>query len=790
MKPRLASITLDHFRGATQRVCVEFSDKPVTLIFGENGSGKSSLIDGLELVLKGRPGSIASISGATTGSHLAALNSKSSQIYAEAKLTDGSTCSASVKGNSISTQSTCDPVPYAAILRRSEILSLVTDMPSKRYEALASFINVAGVETAEEQLKKAIDEQMAALERKRQDVQHAFDEIERLHRENCTEDERSITPAQWAARHAGVDVQAERRQAQLLSEGCSCFDISESEVAECEKQQSILDAKRTEEKEAKEAFENVIRSSPIAAELLVDLLSAGKAYVEALPDMQECPICTQPANRDDVLAAIASRLAAIPGVAEAKTKYDSAVAVVKTEVSRTGDCYNRLLRSAVRLFSIVQSLPPDARGAIDLADAKLATLAAPQPILTQETIAASKLLVCACRPFRNDWEQRGSKLQERNALITSIAVHHKTLTAGQKEAETYEKLHQHLSAIFKIVRPLRQKFVRNTLGSVGGECDRLFAFIHPNEPLGSIKLDVAEDKKGSCNISAQFCGKDDIPPQAYYSESHADTLGFALFLALTKRRTNGDAVLIFDDIFTSVDDQHLQNVCDLVAHESGSFRQIIFTTHSRKIFDWVRTGKLPQNIFGLIELSSQWSLSDGIRARAATVERSDIEKLLKEPFLDRTRVSATTRHFLEAILSDIVMQLGATCRMKKYGDYALSDYLCALISLAKAGWQVCGRSESTGPECGPGYDLRKKATEFSQDTNVVNKLVHATDEGTSYSDSEVREFVTEVLHLDAYLRCEQCGSIVCSRKSNRSCHCGDIRMECKPRVPMATVSKQ
>lgn len=201
------------------------------------------------------------------------------------------------------------------------------------------------------------------------------------------------------------------------------------------------------------------------------------------------------------------------------------------------------------------------------------------------------------------------------ALISLIAAHHQTLKSGREEAKACEKLHLQLAAIHQVVKPLRQRFVRKVLASVSSECDRLYALMHPNEPLGGISLDVDQNKRASCSISALFCGKSGVPPQAYYSESHADTLGFALFLALTKRRTGGDAILVFDDIFSSADEGHLENICNLIAAEATQFRQVIFATHSRRVYDWLHLGKLPAEVFGVVELSPQWSLSRGIEAR-------------------------------------------------------------------------------------------------------------------------------------------------------------------------------
>ena len=67
MPKRIESITLEKFKGATNNVTIDFdTSKPVVIIFGENGSGKSTIIDAIDFVFNDSFGSIDQRS--TTGS--------------------------------------------------------------------------------------------------------------------------------------------------------------------------------------------------------------------------------------------------------------------------------------------------------------------------------------------------------------------------------------------------------------------------------------------------------------------------------------------------------------------------------------------------------------------------------------------------------------------------------------------------------------------------------------------------------------------------------------------------
>jgi hypothetical protein len=89
--------------------------------------------------------------------------------------------------------------------------------------------------------------------------------------------------------------------------------------------------------------------------------------------------------------------------------------------------------------------------------------------------------------------------------------------------------------------------------ALGNTYNRLFRAIHPGENIGLVQLKMEEERHGSVSQSGVFHGHNDVPPQAAFSESHLDTLGFCVWLALAKRESAEQTVLLIDDIFSSVD---------------------------------------------------------------------------------------------------------------------------------------------------------------------------------------------------------------------------------------------
>ncbi len=82
-------------------------------------------------------------------------------------------------------------------------------------------------------------------------------------------------------------------------------------------------------------------------------------------------------------------------------------------------------------------------------------------------------------------------------------------------------------------------------------------------------------------IGASFCGQTGTPPQAYFSESHLDTLGLCVFLALAALDAPAETILVLDDVLASIDKPHVERLIEMLYAEATKFRHCIITTHYR-----------------------------------------------------------------------------------------------------------------------------------------------------------------------------------------------------------------
>ncbi len=146
MPLRVSKLTMAGFRGATAPTTIQFdTSKPVVLIFGENGTGKSTIADAFDFICNRSFGSLENYSlGEPAKKHVASLGFGPADV--SVTLESGAKKWQATLGKDGPTVSPLDGHPDARILRRRTILSLIETQPKQRFEALKAFIAVPNIE--------------------------------------------------------------------------------------------------------------------------------------------------------------------------------------------------------------------------------------------------------------------------------------------------------------------------------------------------------------------------------------------------------------------------------------------------------------------------------------------------------------------------------------------------------------------------------------------------------------------------------------------------------------------
>ncbi len=151
----LERLTIAHLRGSTEPFTLEFDrGKRLTIVYGANASGKSTICDAFEFLGSGRVGSIDGRGLGTTDPYWHSVGKRASDISVELAA-DGNVWRATKGGNGVLVVP-ADQRPRTEVLRRARVLALIEATAGKRYEQIERFIDVRGIEASEKNLRDLI----------------------------------------------------------------------------------------------------------------------------------------------------------------------------------------------------------------------------------------------------------------------------------------------------------------------------------------------------------------------------------------------------------------------------------------------------------------------------------------------------------------------------------------------------------------------------------------------------------------------------------------------------------
>ena len=156
MPSRIEYIEMNGFRGASNPIRIEFDKtKPAVLIFGENGTGKSTIVDAIDFVCNECFGSLEERSVPTRKDrYMPTLGTDKSRLSVKLGFNAQEWTTILKTSNRPETKGPASK-PNARILKRSQILEIVNGQPKERFNAIKSFIQVPICEGSETALRDA-----------------------------------------------------------------------------------------------------------------------------------------------------------------------------------------------------------------------------------------------------------------------------------------------------------------------------------------------------------------------------------------------------------------------------------------------------------------------------------------------------------------------------------------------------------------------------------------------------------------------------------------------------------
>ncbi len=755
--PRIERLTIKHFRGGCKPVVFEFArDKSIVLVFGENGAGKSTLADALDFICNGEFGSLRDRSGTTPRQHIVSLDATAKDVEIE-MVFGGQTWRATLEGGK--PKITPAAAPPAFVLRRTDITKVMEARPSDRYKTLQAYISVPKVERAESELRRAAkevnDEVVKAVESRRV----AEESLERYW---LAEGRPGKSALAWAEQKTSEGTTVLSQKVAVLTAVIERFDQLARACTQAIDAHQALTAAKKQAEQAREQLEQTQNRLTGENDALVAVLEEARAYFAgATSGLDTCPVCGKPEQAEILAERVDRELQRLNHLSVVRNAWVQSTKDAEHAESVLAAA-RRHLRECANLFvEAVQTAPS---GVADLF-ADMTALLSRHEGTTVKQVATAIDAAATYRPaLAAALEEAQKTLHQRNGIKSNLQV----LVDRVGDMEDLQRLKIRLDRLLAVVEEERKRYVSELMSNIASSVDLLYSRIHPDEPLGHPRFSVKTHTAGSLELKANFGDKADVPPGAYYSEAHLDTLGLCVYLALARYSGAGNALIVLDDVLTSVDDAHLDRIIDLIAEEAPNFGQMIITTHSRAWFDRMRMAKaMPAD---LIELYG-WDLQNGIRHSRSPLMLEELRQVLNAPRLDRQAAASKAGVLLEQLLDDLTLRYGCKVARKREAAYTLGELANAfdgkLLKLLKteevnATGEVMRATELKA--------LIDAATDYSWVRNQVG--AHFNVAASGISDNMVREFARRALTLAEALICPQCGQLPRKDKSGEYWQCG------------------
>jgi len=581
------------------------------ILYGPNGTGKTSLVDAIEFLITRRSTLFAEnragVSWAIGRQHVQAR-----RVGANLTVSNGATTwdIQFDKAPPLPIAAWCEAASSSSfLLRRYMLLRFIEAAPKGRYEQLEPFLNLKDFIELEERLSSttsSIDTKRSVLKAQiassTQAIRNSFD---LSHTEPVTL----------------VDI-LEKINAKLTVLGVTkCTDEASCEDASASVREILKSEKPSEKYLSLMRLRHAVQqlsTNRIYAELMAQLSSAlqsveeesGRerklAVIELLEsakgvitdnELTECPVCERPIDP----IAIADRL-------QVRIDENIRLTTFREDASRKRKAIQQLMKSSQTALAdlisewqrdLTEPMPDVYREESTLLTEIVESLGS---FLTSETAASYARRLLETPENRDDLiilldrlaisEEKGETrlvLSDANVMLTTFSAQWSEFSKKQAQLDRLDYQWSVADRIHGHAIDSRKDVVQELLDGISLIANDMYEFIHPAEKIAASKLAVRPTEDGSVNLHTEFYGKT-APPRLHLSESHLDTLGLCYFLALRKTEALADPsfrLLILDDVLHSVDADHRVRVAQLLKKEFSD-HQLIITTHDEIFFGRLR----------------------------------------------------------------------------------------------------------------------------------------------------------------------------------------------------------
>ena len=641
---RIKSLELAWFRGAADPVTLDLNCKSMVL-YGNNGSGKSSFIDAVEYVLHN--GRIEHLTHEYSSPHQANAipnthKPKTSKTALQIKFEDDSDIQITFMSNGAPKNAdpkgiSMDEWEYRqTILRQHEVSAFTHNTKGEKYSALLPLFGLQHMEVAADNLRqitKTVRTEAGLTEKQTKVKQIELLRTEvfaTLSDEGIVRDiadlflkycQGATTTGDAISRCDDIDAALESDLEGYSAENQKHFFLKHLADSQLEARANSVRAASVDLADSTE---------PSLSEKLEVLQSAAKfgATLEGVQEM-DCPACGQAITVEAFREHVRVETDRLRELYDAFTGYKAAIGSV---CSSLDSLKSDIRRSELKTWreGIQDSVGGDGFRYLG----ELHSDALRENCSDEDLTAIECNLLPIIETAKLDSIEAPSDVKElthdkKRASAAKAVIASQDLKSDITNTET---LVAYMEFLEQEVRFEIRKQSQRVIDTISKDIESMWATLHPGEKIDNVRLLIPQGIDKAIDVVLKFHGLNQDSPRLTLSEGYRNSLGLCIFLAMAKQVADKDRPLFLDDVVVSLDRNHRGMIHELIVREFGD-RQVVIFTHDREWYTELRHQLGDSNQWAFKTLLPYESPEIGIRfssrtttfddARAQLVERPD-----------------------------------------------------------------------------------------------------------------------------------------------------------------------
>ncbi len=669
------------------------------LLRGENGTGKSSIVDAIEYFFTGKIPYLEGTKGLSLQRHGPHVNFEPDDVNVELTFNPGN----------IHLSRTFADIPSSPdqfkhyfqitqkgtfILRRSQILTFIMSKPADRFRAIGSIIGVESLDEIEIEMMRVRDKLKGDIDSSKKKIGGLISNLSTITGTNITKDEDVLPALNEILQEANLpviksleDIANHAEQMLKTIKKAENKDRIKmlNEVIETTKTELIPEEVISEIDDLNNKVKHLLQEDVKFELSIANLLKSGQKVIEK-EEIDICPLCEQRIDRERLLVKIEKRLIILRDLSDKASEIRTLSVPLITKL-------NEMTNKFETVISKIESFPE---------------LAKEKNSITEKINFLNEILslIASAKDLKNEipvrvFDQQKNEINEVwhlistecNQLLDTIGLTEdeikvldivrlieqaKSKTTELSRVRTELKVYQNrfdvADKIYSTFSNTKKAKIQDIYDSIQENIQSFYSMLHPNEPHKNIELTVALGRRASTDLRMESFGREGEDPRALTSEGHLDSLGLCIFLDFIKKFNEQCSLTVLDDVVSTVDAKHRENICKLLFEEFRD-KQLIITTHDRVWYEQLRASQRAYRIDGKFKnfIIANWNVQTGPNIKPYKIRWDRIQEKIDHS--DITGAGNEGRQYLEWVLEKICEIVEAPVPFKSSGRYEVWNLL-------------------------------------------------------------------------------------------------------------------